>query len=116
MKNITLICMVIALSSMVSCQKESYKVKNIKVNSDTTIVLGKEYLQGNIYHLDLEFSGNLPDTIVLLHPNSNEKFYSTVLSEKTKNYSGDWYSDSCIVSIKNVHELREIKIKYKFYD
>ena len=82
------------------------------------IILKPNKNQGGIHSLSLELNGKSDGKIKIIKAHSNTSFdiVDTVQNKIELNYSGDWYTDSCLLFFENINAKKgAIEIKYRFY-
>jgi hypothetical protein len=106
-------------TNLVSC-KLSNDTQTLKTNiySDTTLILKKKQSQGSIWGIDIKISGNIHDSVIIIHPNGKNvaSRYNLFVRVDTTFHS-DWYSDSCLIKFKKIETpIKNLQIEYKFID
>ena len=88
------------------------------IRNSKRIVLKPNNNQGGIHSLSLMISGKSDGKIIIskAYSDSSIDFIDTVESRIDLNYSGDWYSDSCILFFENINAKKtKLKICFRFY-
>jgi hypothetical protein len=110
---------VFLLTNLVSCKLACDKQKlKSDIYSDTTLILRKKTRQGNIWGIDINISGNIHDSVIVIQSNGKNVSYNRILFGLVdRTYHSDWYSDSCLIIFKKIQTpIKDLTIRYKFLD
>jgi hypothetical protein len=106
------------LTNIVSCKLTSdIQTLEAKIYSDTTLILKKNPNQGNIWGIDIKFSGDIQDSVVVTQVNGNIAYIHNLHGRVDTTYHSDWYSDSCLITFKFIASpINNLQIEYEFLD
>lgn len=91
---------------------------SIELNSSAGIVLKKEKNQGDVFSIELEFSGKSSANLQLMIGESATKLLQVVQLKKGQiafDYTNDWHSDSCYIEvISDASPGEKLDLSYRF--